>query len=148
MALLRLSMLLLPSAAVALSSGMYGPAIVYRGKARGNESSIRTCALHTCPEEFELNPKNEYPCCLPLCKHYKCPEGWEALPSQQNKTYDPLVANDDRRCCMDLEPEIEIPEEEEEEEEAAAKAAAKAGAKAGAKEKAEKNKDDTLPGKE
>ena len=40
--------------------------------------------------------------------------------------------------------QIEIPEEEEEEEEAAAKA----GAKEGAREKAEKNKDDTLPGKE
>eukprot|EP00434_Breviolum_minutum_P015476 symbB.v1.2.013634.t1/scaffold970.1/size148061/7 len=110
MALLRLSMLLLPSAAVALSSKMMKDSCLDHKCSKGwvskmdadtkegntdDECCDRSCALYTCPEDFELNPKNEDliadedTCCLPLCKHYKCEEGWVADPRQQDKTYIP-----------------------------------------------------------
>eukprot|EP00434_Breviolum_minutum_P015474 symbB.v1.2.013632.t1/scaffold970.1/size148061/5 len=122
MALLRLSMLLLPSAAVALSSRMMKDSCLDHQCSKGwvskmdadtkegntdDECCDRTCALYACPEEFVLNTKREDRrlakhgsdwCCLPLCKHYKCPEGWEADPRQQDKTYIP-GKNEAHLCC-------------------------------------------------
>ena len=120
MALLRLSMLLLPSAAVALSSRMMKDSCLDHQCSKGWVSKIdadtkegntddeccdRTCALYTCPEEFALNGENKDviadrdTCCLPLCKHYKCEDGYEADPGQQDKTYNPDKNEARDRCC-------------------------------------------------
>ena len=131
MALLRLSMLLLPSAAVALSSRMMkdscrdyqcsegwvanadADTLVGNELHRNSDEKCcdRTCALYTCPEEFAWNPKNEDliakhgherdTCCLPLCKRYTCEEGYSADPRKQDKTYDPLKGDEDT-CCLPL----------------------------------------------